>query len=256
MQLLDHCTQLQYDILDSTLNEAQRRITAGSAVHGDVIITRLQLAGYGSRQRHWISTENDLTFTIILQCAANDDTKSIAQISYVAGIAIADAMLSMSFGITKENLKLKWVNDILVDDGKIAGILLQKIKFFVLIGIGINFVPQNIKDRKISYIKLYSESMTREALLGSILQQFAAHYNHWVKFGFKPIQNRWLSYSYCVGSEITITYKGQKTSGSFLGITEDGALLFRKAHVQTHTAQEVQDTCSTIEKIYANDIGG
>jgi BirA family transcriptional regulator, biotin operon repressor / biotin---[acetyl-CoA-carboxylase] ligase len=109
----------------STQQEARRLIETGIARLGDVIVADEQTAGRGRFGRTWISPRGGLYATIILG--------SDPLLSLKAGLALVHVLRRA--GVFAE---LKWPNDLLVGNLKIAGILIEAINEFSLVGIGLN----------------------------------------------------------------------------------------------------------------------
>jgi len=122
---------------------------------------------------------------------------------------------------------MKWPNDIIYRDGKLAGILpvsgLHLNKTWLVMGIGINLaVAPKIENRNIACL---SNAPTPQIFLPSLIHRFETWVDIWQREGFEPLRRAWLSHAYGLGASIT-------TSGGVTGIFEDigknGALLLRK----------------------------
>jgi BirA family transcriptional regulator, biotin operon repressor / biotin---[acetyl-CoA-carboxylase] ligase len=105
--------------------------------HGDAIFTRHQTAGRGQRNRRWYSPEGVITVSFVIH---NLSPEQFSLLSFSAGLAVIDAI-----EILIPNLihlpKLKWTNDILIHDCKVAGILCEmrsSLPNTAVIGIGLN----------------------------------------------------------------------------------------------------------------------
>jgi BirA family transcriptional regulator, biotin operon repressor / biotin---[acetyl-CoA-carboxylase] ligase len=109
----------------STQQEARRLIETGIARLGDAIVADEQTSGRGRFGRTWVSPRGGLYATIILG--------SDPLLSLKAGLALVNVLRRA--GVFAE---LKWPNDLLVENLKIAGILIEASKEFSLVGIGLN----------------------------------------------------------------------------------------------------------------------
>lgn len=109
----------------STQFEARRLISEGLATHGDIVIADEQTAGRGRFGRTWISSDGGLYGTIILDPAPLLPLK--------AGLAVVNALRSVGV-----DGGLKWPNDVLVENLKIAGVLIEMAGEYALVGIGVN----------------------------------------------------------------------------------------------------------------------
>jgi BirA family biotin operon repressor/biotin-[acetyl-CoA-carboxylase] ligase len=210
---------LKYDYLDSTQTEAKRLIDNSKANHGVVISTELQTNGRGKYDRVWINKKGDLAFTIILR--PNNFDLAISQLSYIAAVAVG-----RSISLPDVTIGYKWVNDIMLNNKKVCGILLENYAHgFVLVGIGINILSKiNISDLNAIGISDINIKINSNLLLRDIVREFFKLYNEWCEFGFKKIRNLWLEKAIYLNQEIEINIFDQSTYGTFLGIDEIGNL--------------------------------
>src|SRR5262249_41599742 len=104
------------------------------------IMARHQTQGRGRSGRHWASSRGNLSASLLLRLAC---PLAVAhQLSLVAGVAVAEAILHAA-GSRPLALRLKWPNDVLIGEGKCAGILPESRstpggEVLVVIGIGVN----------------------------------------------------------------------------------------------------------------------
>jgi BirA family transcriptional regulator, biotin operon repressor / biotin---[acetyl-CoA-carboxylase] ligase len=107
------------------------------ADEGLVLVAEAQTSGRGRMGRRWISPpRRALTFSVLLRPAVPAGLLGWAPL--LAGVAVASA-LERTAGV---DARLKWPNDVLVDDAKIAGILAERWGDAVVIGTGINVLQQ------------------------------------------------------------------------------------------------------------------
>ena len=128
---------IRYQEIDSTNNEAWRLLDRGQASSNTAIIAKRQTKGKGQRGNVWHSDLGGLFMSVILQpddLAATD----AHQITLCTAWGIAKTLNQ-----TGANVKLKWLNDLLIDRRKLGGILTEtriesgQIRYAV-VGIGIN----------------------------------------------------------------------------------------------------------------------
>ena len=111
--------------VDSTQDEARRLLDAGEAGPRHIIVADQQTDGRGRFGRSWLSPAGGLYATFV--------TPRHEQIALVAGVALLGAL--ETFGI---QAGLKWPNDVLVGDKKIAGLLIETMPDAALVGVGVN----------------------------------------------------------------------------------------------------------------------
>ena len=126
---------IEFIELDSTNKFAKQNIEKLN--NRDVIFTTIQNKGKGRMLRDWISNSNSLTFSIVLK-----DSFSISNFDVISLLSACAVFKALSKYI-KNNLSIKWPNDIYVNDKKICGILLESISYSssiegIIVGIGVN----------------------------------------------------------------------------------------------------------------------
>ncbi|MEO8572868.1 MAG: biotin--[acetyl-CoA-carboxylase] ligase, partial [Pyrinomonadaceae bacterium] len=133
-------TLLTFDTLDSTNTEALKQAKLGAG-EGVCVVARQQTAGRGRYGRTWVSERDaGLYFSVILRpkLAVND----LSLITLMAGVAVHTSLEELA--VTAD---IKWVNDVLVNEKKIAGILAETTEtdqgLAVIVGIGINLTSAN-----------------------------------------------------------------------------------------------------------------
>ena len=144
---------------------------------GTLIITNNQINGRGRRKSKWSSTSNkSLTFSFLL--LPKTPIEKLGLLPLLTGISVIQGIRN----ITKIELGLKWPNDIMVDQQKMGGILIESNtngnKLGIVIGIGINInetendIPLEIQE-KTSSLHIYSgQEFNLGVILCSILNEF------------------------------------------------------------------------------------
>jgi BirA family biotin operon repressor/biotin-[acetyl-CoA-carboxylase] ligase len=138
----------------STNDEAKQGAREG-APHGSTWVAEEQVAGRGRQGRAWVSARGENVLVSVLArvaCAAS----RLPPIALVAGLAARDAVARAAPGV---HVAIKWPNDVLVGDRKIAGVLVEAITVgsrvdAVVVGIGVNVhtrdFPPDLADRATS----------------------------------------------------------------------------------------------------------
>jgi len=130
-------------------------------------------------------------------------------------------------------VRVKWPNDVLVDGGKIAGILLESAigqtgqVQHVVAGIGVNvgFAPQLPEMR-------YPGSAlggSVEAALEELAAALAARLAEWRREGFETVRAAWLAKAGPLGTEVDVKLGEGLVRGRFAGLDREGALLLDTA---------------------------
>lgn len=130
---------VELDEIDSTNNYAMRLIDADTAQDGLTITAQRQTSGKGQRGRQWQGSENEsLLMSIIIIPSLKIDDQFI-----LCAAAAVSVIQALEFFEIDENIKIKWTNDIIINDKKAGGILIENVLRgdawnYAVIGIGLN----------------------------------------------------------------------------------------------------------------------
>lgn len=138
---------LYFDSIDSTNNRAAQMIDADKSVEGLTLVTQQQTSGKGQRGNVWKDeVGQSLLMSIVLQPKVPVD----AQFSFSAAVAVAVAhvLQSLDAGL---DVRIKFPNDIIINDKKAAGILIENSLrgsnwTHAIVGAGINILQQNFEN--------------------------------------------------------------------------------------------------------------
>ncbi len=212
------------DSVDSTMAEARRQ--SGALTQPTWIMALAQTAARGRRGRVWHTPTGNFAATLVF--APNCTAQMGALRSFVAANALFDALAEFVDGAT---LSLKWPNDVLLNGGKVAGILLEssgrgRDLDWLSIGIGVNLAraPTDLADAAFAPVSL-NGAVTPDAFLDVLAVHYAAQENDYVQHGFAPTRDRWLSRAARLGQEITARTMTDEITGSFETIDADGNLV-------------------------------
>lgn len=216
---------LHYDRIGSTNDEA-RRLAAEGAAHGTVVHADEQTAGRGRLARSWFSPPGNLYVSILLRLDL--PAQRLAELSFVTALAVAEAVEALV--PERVGIVVKWPNDVLVDGGKIGGILIEHADGVTVVGIGLNVLhaPATAGYKTASLVSaggLASVDTARDLLLTAFGRDLAV----WQEQGFPPIRDAWLAHSFPFGTALKVTVQGQTVEGTFAGMDRDGALLLDTA---------------------------
>jgi len=219
-----------FETLDSTNLEAKRRIAAGEA--GPAwLLALLQNAGVGRRGRAWEQAAGDFAGTLYFYPDVRPE--NFGQISFVAALAAAAAIEALT---PAAKLSFKWPNDILLNGGKLAGILLEQVSHqrrrALIIGIGVNIVskPTGFDYPAARLLDLPDGAAPAPDLLAAMIDaRFWTLFDLWREEGFGPIRRAWLDRAMRLGEKIVVRLPREEISGVFGDIDENGALVLCNA---------------------------
>jgi len=218
--------------IDSTNEEARRLGEAGES--GPVWITaEVQTAGRGRRGREWVSPTGNFMGTLFLR--PHCSPRKGAELSFVAALAVHDAVSSFLAPELRHALRLKWPNDLLHDGRKCAGILLESSGIagaelaWLAIGVGINIAahPDNVEYPATSMKALGVSDLTPDHALSGLAACFNLRIAQWRDLGFDAVRAAWLERAAGLGGPINVRLSDETFSGIFEGLAADGALEVR-----------------------------
>jgi len=155
-------------------------------------------------------------------------------ITLMAAVAVADAVRKFSGLIPL----IKWPNDVLLRDRKVAG-LLNEIDsetdriHFVILGIGVNLnvderaFSSEIQDVATSLKIETGQTVSRKAFLQSLVRELEAWYSIFLEEGNAVILNAWRDRAQISGRKISVTSFGERIVGTGIDVDSDGALLLK-----------------------------
>jgi BirA family biotin operon repressor/biotin-[acetyl-CoA-carboxylase] ligase len=255
----DRKTNFSIEIMDSAvssntllLNRSKRDATAADLPGGSVLAVEWQSAGRGRLGRTWHSgLGNALTFSLLWRF--NTGLAALSGLSLAAGVAMIRALRVL--GIT--NAQLKWPNDVLGNQGKLAGILIEAQgdvlgPSVVVIGIGINLSLQQQVLRRIDQPVTSLELLVLESgikcqmpernkLLAIILLELETVLGEFSEYGFSSLRDEWQRYHALHNQPVKLLMPdGSQISGIVRGVSEEGALELESNHeIRKFNAGEV-----------------
>ncbi|MEP7075228.1 MAG: biotin--[acetyl-CoA-carboxylase] ligase [Acidobacteriota bacterium] len=224
-------TILRFDTLGSTNTEAMNQARSG-ADEGLCVLARQQSAGRGRHGRTWISaSDSGLYFSIVLR--PQIQTKYLPLITLMTGVAVHDALGEL--GIEAD---IKWVNDVLVGEKKISGILAETIEtskgIAVIVGIGVNLTSANllheIADVAASIKDQTGLTLTPDQFAETLTKFFSYFYDILSgENGSREIIGEWKRRSsYFSGKWVRVVLEKETFTGMTDGLESNGALRIKR----------------------------
>ncbi len=225
----------------------------GTYEEGLVVIADQQTAGRGRFLRKWHSAyKQSLLFSVLLCPRA--EAQLIPQLTQVACLAVVKALENVC--LIKP--RIKWPNDVFIDDKKCCGILSemkQKINqnnaksgYYAVIGIGLNInqrkedFPEEVRDKATSLLLETDREWARELLLAQILAEIEYYYERWKKDLFNKIIEEIKNRFYLTGRYIQVQFsENHIITGQAVGLNPQGFLLIedQNGDIQTIFSGEV-----------------
>jgi BirA family biotin operon repressor/biotin-[acetyl-CoA-carboxylase] ligase len=221
-----------YDKVEST-NLLAVELAQRDAPEGVVVLADQQLSGRGRGSRSWHSPPGvGIYCSVILRPQVEPEKGQL--ITLMAGVSIVKA-IELQTGLSP---RVKWPNDVLINDKKVAGILLEaKVSGarigYAVIGFGINAnngrgdLPEDIRVNASSLRMELKKPVDRGALVIEIFSELEKLYHSFQRGGFPVILEQWRHCSSTLGQRVRIWRKDKAIEGLAFDLTENGSLLVR-----------------------------
>lgn len=228
---------LIFEEIDSTNSEAIRLAKQGVLNGNFVIWAHKQTNGRGRKGKIWVSHESNLLFSVWFN-SVKIPVNEQPLVSFAASLAVykaIDKVRKIHFYNSRDisflnnfDLKLKWPNDVLLNEKKISGILIEALKVnnvsHLIVGIGVNVkhAPQNIT-RISTDLLSYDINTSPGELLNLIIIELHKLFIIWRREGFSKIRNLWIKKAYKLNQEVILQENENKfIKGIFRDIDEMG----------------------------------
>jgi len=192
-----------------------------------------QTARRGRLGRKWEGQTGNLYASTLVRLSPDDPPP--ATLAFVTGIAVQRVIRAHISGGCVE---LKWPNDVLVDDKKICGMLLEHVGDAIIVGIGVNITnAPEIPGREVTYMhgQGASPSLNAGILVAELADSFATACHDWRAQPLITLLDNWSANAHKLGTEIIVSQnRNDRISGQFAGLTLDGSLKLRADDGQTH----------------------
>jgi len=207
---------------DSTM-EIARQMARNDCPAMTTVVADRQRQGRGRLQRRWESDTGGLYFTVVTRPGV--DPQQSGRVNLAASVALA-GVVSGTFGI---DARVKWPNDILVGERKLAGLLAQMDAeadrtAFVNIGIGINVNndPTGSAPKAVSMRRL----LGREVAKTEVLAVFLDRLTQMLDAGLGPeLIEQWRAVNATLGRAVKVETAWQSVEGTAVDVDENGALI-------------------------------
>ncbi len=206
---------------------------AARSYHGPLphwIVAERQTAARGRQGRVWLAADGAFSGTLLID--PNAPAQQAAWRSFVAACALHEALSQF---VAPALLAHKWPNDVLLDGGKVAGILLeaqgngdQVNRLHVGIGVNLGHAPKGVVDAAfppMGVADVVGTPISATEFLPVLAQSFARFEYQCATQGFAPIRNAWMAHAARLGEPITARTAKETLTGRFDGIDDDGNLM-------------------------------
>lgn len=239
-------SQLQTDLIGKVIvlkgsvestNDLTKTLAQKGAADGTVVLADSQTQGRGRRGREWSSEANvGIYLSILLHPTLSPEQAH--QITLVAGVGLIEAINTFS----QTRAVLKWPNDVLINNKKVAGILTE---FYqggdhngIILGIGVNVnnsrFPVELQHIATSLAMENSGSLDKLPIIAAIINNIEKEYWRFMDGEFPTIIDEWNQNSDIFGRHISLSLGEQTFYGTAMKLDEEGQLV-----LETETGEEV-----------------
>ncbi len=223
-------TILVHDVVASTNDLAMSLAAEEGIGHGTVIVADRQTRGKGRLGRRWESPGGkNIYMSLIIRPELSPP--DLTMLTVLAAVAGARAIQNTG----DIPAKIKWPNDLMIDDKKLGGILTEvrsdpdRISLAV-IGIGINVnmrsadFPGGLRSIATSMRSAAGHAIARNALIIQLLREFEHWYGILTTEGKRLLLHAWRKHSATLGRRVSVTVGNEKISGIAEDINDNGML--------------------------------
>jgi BirA family biotin operon repressor/biotin-[acetyl-CoA-carboxylase] ligase len=189
---------------------------------GWVCLAEQQTAGRGRRGREWVSASGSSILCSLLWRFPKE-LSDVSSLSIAVGVMLARAL--KKYGVSA-GIQLKWPNDVLYANRKLAGILLERRAENIVIGFGLNV---NLPKPVVGGVDLAEITgrfvASRNDLAGLIINELLEGLTIYQAKGLAAFMDEWRQCDFLAGKEVTVQMPEKIILGTAMGINENGELL-------------------------------
>ena len=222
------------DEVDSTNRYLAEHMATDMDINGATCVAEAQSGGRGRRGRSWITTPY-CNLMLSMAWRFPGGPSLVSGLSLAAGVALLRAL--EEYGVA--GVGLKWPNDVLWDNRKLAGLLVDVQgeaagPTLIILGVGINgyISPQDATHIDQPWIDLHGitgETTDRNRLAALVVRHLLGMFHLFASKGFAPFRGEWQERHLFHGRRVRLIQGDREFSGTAEGIDETGGLIVRHA---------------------------
>jgi len=212
------------DSVNSTNEYLLERSGIGS-IHRLVCIAEHMSHGRGSRNRRWVAGAFE-NIMLSIGWEFHDEVRNVSGLSLAVAVMVVHSLTRL----TQQEFQVKWPNDVLWENRKIAGILVEIRNSTVVVGVGINCRlsesdRQSIDQPAVDLAEFYDIAPKRSELAGNLIIELSKGLALFFREGLMPFKDEWMDFHAYQGRNMQAG--DQEITGVALGINDSGAFLLK-----------------------------
>tara|TARA_B100000768_G_scaffold12497_1_gene12111 strand:+ start:3970 stop:4689 length:720 start_codon:yes stop_codon:yes gene_type:complete len=217
---------IQLDDVSST-NLYLRKLIKDKSINENILVsTNYQEKGRGQRSNIWESEKN-MNILISFLYVHTTNNYDLFKFNMLISLAIYD-FLSKYF---KTGLKIKWPNDLMINNKKIAGVLVQNIEsnFKSIIGVGININQKEFKNfspQATSFSNELNKEFNRNALILELMNNFENYLINY--FQFNDLKNSYMLKIYKFKQQTNFLNNLKQFKGEIMNFNSSGEIIIKR----------------------------
>ena len=225
----------EFETLSSTQDKAKELSLQPSFSDKCFAVTaQAQTAGRGRHGNVWMSPSGNLYETLHIPFSQSSDIAG--HYVFITSLALCEVMRAGLIKERAQKVKIKWPNDVLFEEAKLSGILLEtELKSAqitdIFVGMGVNLV--SAPEFAMDLLSLGYGEITPKDFLSRFLESFDQYRALYERKGFAEIKSLWLERARGIGEPIQVRSAQKTQYGVFEGLDDDGALILRLDNGET-----------------------
>lgn len=203
----------------------------------DTVYALTQTKGRGRNGKKWVSDEGGAWFTTVIKEQLEIPMSQYVKLPLVIGAALLNVLENLEL----KNVKIKWPNDIYVNDKKICGILVEKSGENFIAGIGINVnmekMDKEVENIATSILIENGKKYEIEEIILKSIETIKKYYEIFIRGGWNGIVEIIRKNDYLKGKTVELILENRTDTGVAAGITRDG-------EIEVKIAGELKIYCS------------
>ena len=220
-------------------NAVAKEAASEGAPEGSIVVAGTQTGGKGRKGRTWFSPPGLGLYASLVLRPHLPPSEAFA-FSLLSAVAVAEGIASVDRRLAPS---VRWPNDVLIKNRKVAGILIElsteaDLLDYVIVGFGINVnidsFPEGLRTEPTSLLLQTGKRIPRTAVLSSVLAAFEREYRRFLEAGSEPVLSDWRKRCDIEGKRIAVERVNSVIEGIVQAVDRDGSLILEDKEGRIH----------------------